>query len=43
MLSKTTKAYQLQNAVMDPGRLGAWYTSLGAQKRFFNFLFEDFF
>ena len=29
--------------VMYPGRWGAWYTGLGAQKRFFNFLCQDFF
>ena len=30
-------------AVTYPGRLGPRYTGLGAQKRFFNFLFENFF
>ena len=33
----------VNKAVMYPGRLGAWYTGLGTQKRFFNFLFEYFF
>ena len=36
-LSRTN--VKLHNQLTYPGCLGAWYTGLGSQKRFFNFLF----
>ena len=48
IIDQPRKIREFGRAVTYPGRLGAWYTGLGAQtlapkKAFFNFLFEDFF
>ena len=40
---KRLEEAKISRSVTCPGRLGARYTGLEAQKRFFNFSFEDFF